>query len=303
MRQAGTIPDQSHARLFSDYLLAKGIAARVTEEAEGFAVWIIDEEKVTESRRELDEFLRDPDNPQYVQVAKGANDIRREEKRKRQEYQRNLVDVRGRWSKATVGRCPITIGLIAISVVLSFWSGFGKNWDLTKWLYIAEVTLLGDGTAMWYGLTAIYEKGQVWRLVTPIFVHVGGPLHLIFNMYWTYQFGTLIESRRGPWRHLGLVLLVAIASNLSQYAWAGPFFGGMSGVVYGQFGYLWMKSKFDRVAAISLPPRLVQFFLIWLVVCMTGLLGPIANTAHFVGLFTGMAIGYAPVLIRNLRSR
>jgi len=37
----------------------------------------------------------------------------------------------------------------------------------------------------------------------------------------------------------------------------------------------------------------VALFLIWLVICFTGLVGPIANVAHLVGLSMGMILGYA----------
>jgi GlpG protein len=37
----------------------------------------------------------------------------------------------------------------------------------------------------------------------------------------------------------------------------------------------------------------------WLVACFTGLLGPIANTAHLSGLAMGMAWGY----VSSLRHR
>jgi GlpG protein len=35
----------------------------------------------------------------------------------------------------------------------------------------------------------------------------------------------------------------------------------------------------------------VNTLLIWLVVCMTGMIGPVANAAHFVGLVVGVVAG------------
>src|SRR5205814_9740200 len=88
------------------------------------------------------------------------------------------------------------------------------------------------------------KNGQLWRLITPIFVH-GGFLHLLFNMWWMRDLGFMIEQRKGSLRLALMVLLVAIPSNIAQYMTAGPWFGGMSGVVYGLFGYIWMKGKFS----------------------------------------------------------
>ncbi len=55
-------------------------------------------------------------------------------------------------------------------------------------------------------------KGQVWRLVTPIFLHLGGA-HLLFNMLWFYSLGGVIEVRRGSLKTLAMILFIAVISN------------------------------------------------------------------------------------------
>jgi GlpG protein len=40
-----------------------------------------------------------------------------------------------------------------------------------------------------------------------------------------------------------------------------------------------------------LHPNSVTIMLLWLVLCMSGALGPVANAAHFVGLIVGVAFG------------
>jgi GlpG protein len=68
-------------------------------------------------------------------------------------------------------------------------------------------------------------------------------------------------------------------------------FGGLSGVGYALFGYLWMKGMYEPEQGMILHPNTINTMLIWLVLCMTGLLGPIANAAHVVGLAVGIVFG------------
>jgi GlpG protein len=130
-------------------------------------------------------------------------------------------------------------------------------------------------------------------------VHFGA-IHLLFNMFWVYDLGGMIEARQGTGRLLLLVLTAAVLSNLGQYIMSGPLFGGMSGVVYALFGYVWMKSRYEASADLYVQPQTVLIMIGWLFLCMTGRVGPIANTAHGVGLAVGVAVGVAPYLWRRL---
>jgi GlpG protein len=303
MRQAGTISDEQQAKRFADYLLTLGIASKLDRANDGWIVWIRDEMQVDRGRNELQAFLANPNDSHFRDLAAEAEQIRREQARLQKQHAKNMVDVRRRWQAGRAGAIPVTMVLIVVSVIVTLGTNFGKDNERSNWVRLQPAVELDTGQLGWtkdIGLRAIRD-GQVWRVVSPIFLHLGW-LHILFNMYWTYQFGRIIEISRGSWRLLGLVLAVAIISNLAQYWWAGPFFGGMSGVGYGQFGYLWMKSKFDRAVGVHLPQDLVFFFLVWLVLCMTGLIGPVANAAHLVGMIVGMAIGFAPVIWRNIRN-
>lgn len=135
------------------------------------------------------------------------------------------------------------------------------------------------------------RRGEVWRLFASIFLHYG-ILHIVFNLMWLRDLGGFIQHRFGAGYLAVLVLLTAIVSNYAQLLWSGPGGGGLSGVNYGLFGYLWMRGKFDRTGFWRLNPQIVQMMMIWLVVCYTGALGPIANAAHTAGLVFGMASGF-----------
>lgn len=178
---------------------------------------------------------------------------------------------------------PLTIALISICVVLALMSGFGKSTDVLQALLFASPN--SDGLAD-------ILSGQVWRLLTPIFIHFG-PMHLLFNMMWLWDLGKLIEERKGPLFLGGFVLAVGIASNFAQHLLGGsPWFGGMSGVVYGLLGYVWMQGRYNPQFGYALHQSTVIMMLVWFVLCWTGLLGPIANWAHTAGLGLGVLWGY-----------
>src|SRR5262249_13522307 len=132
------------------------------------------------------------------------------------------------------------------------------------------------------------RQGQLWRLITPIFLHFGWP-HIIFNMLCLRDLGSMIEARQSSLQLAILVLGIGVCSNLGQYYMSGPAFGGMSGVIYGLLGYVWIRGKFDPGSGLFLHPSTVTMMLIWFVICYTPLLGHIANTAHAVGLVMGVA--------------
>lgn len=139
------------------------------------------------------------------------------------------------------------------------------------------------------------QKGQVWRAVTPMFLHFG-IMHIVFNMMWLWDFGRVLETRFRSLRFLALVLFTAILSNTAQAFVSGTNFGGMSGVNYGLFGFLLARSKLHPDPGFVINRQTATMLLIWLVVCFTGLLGPVANTAHVVGFASGGLVGIVNAL-------
>lgn len=150
---------------------------------------------------------------------------------------------------------------------------------------------------------AVPEKGQYYRLLSPIFLHFG-LLHLVFNCLWLSLLGARIESTQGSFHFFALIVVTGICSNMAQYYWTGSiYFGGLSGVIYALLGYIWIKNKIAPNRSIPLPRGLMGFMLGWLVLCMTGILEitvgiAVANAAHLSGLVAGLLIG----LIFELKS-
>ena len=299
MRQIGTLVNAADAERFVDYLLTLQIDARVESDADQSSVWVRDEQYVDQARTLFAQFQSSPNSPEYRQAANEAKELRQEEVRRRKEIEKRTVDVRKVWEQPRLSRCPITLSLILISVAISAATEFGKGPLATEWLQMDDYTRISPQTIQIQNqLQDLLARGQIWRLVTPIFIHMSW-IHILFNLYWTYQFGMLIESKRGSWQILGLAVFIAVVSNVGQYTASGPTFGGLSGVIYGFFGYLWIKSRFDPASGLRIPDNLVVFFLIWLVLCAFGLFGDIANTAHFTGLFAGVAVAGATLFLRR----
>ncbi len=177
---------------------------------------------------------------------------------------------------------PLTTSVVLFCVVLALSSGFGSKLYLLQHFFITE---------RMDQLLIEVRTGQFWRLLTPIFIHFG-ILHIVFNMLWLWELGGALERRLGAAALGTMVVILGVASNLGQYFYQGPAFGGMSGVVYGLLGYFWMQGRHNPRFGMRLHKPIVIMMLVWFVICWLGFVGHIANMAHTVGLLLGTGWGY-----------
>jgi GlpG protein len=294
MRQIGTLPSQQHAELLADYLLTEGIPAQTDQDGANWAIWVREENQLDQAKRILDEFRQRPDEPKYKQAVSEAAVIRTKQSRQRAKQAKQMVDMRRQWNQPLRRRAPLVFVLIALSVFVSLITAFGdlRQGEVYNALLFTDLRVFqqtGDGMLQ-------IKHGQLWRLVTPIFLH-GNLLHLGFNMLWLYSLGVQIEVRRGTVGFGVMVLLLAVVSNLAQYLLGGgPHFLGMSGVVFGLFGYVWLRQRIAPTDGFFISEFNVFIMLFVLVLGFTGSLngvagGGIANYAHLGGLLGGVAVG------------
>ncbi|MBM3194625.1 MAG: rhomboid family intramembrane serine protease, partial [Chlamydiae bacterium] len=85
-------------------------------------------------------------------------------------------------------------------------------------------------------------RGQFYRLFTPALLHAN-LLHILFNLLWFLALGSMIEKRAGARKLLVLILIVGIAANVAQFIATGPLFLGVSGVVCGLAGFIYIRTK------------------------------------------------------------
>lgn len=191
---------------------------------------------------------------------------------------------------------PVTVGLIAVCVVVALYSSLGNDEKSLLPLFISLTPASGP-----YGVLPEVKSGEVWRLLTPMFIHFG-VLHIVFNMIWLKDIGSAIEHRDGSKLFVAMVVVTALCSNIGQYLWSGPAFGGMSGVVYGLFGYVAVRSLLAPRSGYYMPGQTVLIMLAWFVACLLGVIPHVANAAHGYGLLVGVIWGFIAVKIRSERS-
>mgnify|MGYP001026428099 CR=1 FL=1 len=327
MRRIGTLEDGSLARRFCDYLLTLDIDAAADKDQAGVSgkwdIWIRNEEEVERARSEWAQFQQSPDAPHY-DVAEEAARVR--DRRVELHLQRMRSHLPSRQanpatesqpdnpseiSDAAESRqpgIPLTIAIIIISVAVSFTSHFGtprrsrnpqektleeRTYDAISFVDRRDYAVEGDPFAS-------IKNGQLWRLVTPMFLHAD-EFHLAFNMFWIFFFGSAIERSSGSVFLLALVLITQTAGMLVQVSLpsdpgmleslrGSPFDFGASGAVYGLFGFLWIRPLVDRAYPVRLVPINVVLMIGWLVACWFPAFPNVANGAHLGGLIAGVFV-------------
>ncbi len=311
MRMIGHLGEEEKARTFGDYLYLQGIENQIEAEKDGsWAIWIHAEEELERARNLLVSFQQNPADPKFHSTGRAAQEMREQKKKEQVRYEKKMKQGRQLFRQRTsYGVGPVTVVLMCISVAVFLVSKFGTDIRPELPFFISEGIIPGA-----YGFHGLIElgtrimhlreylpeifQGQVWRLFTPMFIHMSF-LHIFFNMLWIWDLGSMIESRQSSWLLAVLVLCLAAVSNLAQFLLDGPVFGGMSGVVFGLVGYIWIRGKYDPGSGLYLHPTTVTMMLIWFFVCLIGFMGPVANTCHASGLLAGMAWGYLSSLRRR----
>jgi len=291
MRQIGHLSNESNARMFSDYLYVQGITNTI-ESADNvtWSIWIHEEQQIERSRSLLESFRNNPNDEKFRKSTETARQQRKQEQEEHKAYQKQFLTADKIFPGGISKIGTLTVILIAISVVIGLASRLGADRELLNYFFITQIKVVGQYIRWDKGLPEI-TQGQIWRLFTPMFIHFG-VIHLLFNMLWLRDLGTMVEKRQNTWILALLVLVIAAASNLAQYAVSGPSFGGMSGVVYGLLGYIWIRGKYDPFSGLFLHQQTVIMMIGWFFLCLSGLIGNIANTAHGVGLVIGIVWGF-----------
>lgn len=137
----------------------------------------------------------------------------------------------------------------------------------------------------------ILHLKEYYRFITSIFIHIG-IMHLFFNSYALYIFGTQIEKLMGSMKYLSFFLLTGIGGNLVTYYFNfESISAGASGSLFGILGaFLYLIRHHKNMITPAGRKSILQLLGINLV--LTLLSPSISTTAHFGGLIIGYLLSY-----------
>ncbi len=269
MIQLLVLGDARMAQALVDYLATLGIPCELTQSELGVSVWLADERRLAQAQQEVKRFLSEPNHPRYMEAS----------------WQSGHADARIDYSKGMTD--PVTdflhqAGPLTLVVIIACLAIYALD----------AIGLPIFDELAFHPTLAQFTDWQAWRYVTPAFIHFS-VLHLVFNLLWWWYLGGQIEQRLGSGKLFILLIVGAALPNIAEFFASGPRFGGLSGVVYALLGYSWLRTRLQPDCGLAMPPALMGFMLVWLVLGFLDMLGtPTANMAHLAGLLVGLAQGW-----------
>ncbi|MBI4863749.1 MAG: rhomboid family intramembrane serine protease [Candidatus Riflebacteria bacterium] len=138
----------------------------------------------------------------------------------------------------------------------------------------------------------IYQ-GQLWRFITPIFIHIGA-WHLAGNCVVLYPFGRALERVIGTGCLVQIYIISGICGVIAGFCFHDQLSAGASGAIFGLFGALLAFLTTNRSASSGgVQTRDVVFFCLWILAFLLAgsQVKNIDNWAHVGGLVGGLLSG------------
>ncbi len=186
-----------------------------------------------------------------------------------------------RRSQPWIQRFPATFGLIAFTMMVF----------IVQYL---SVQTTGIDPVLQYGakVREYIAEGEVWRLITPIFIHIG-LWHVFVNMYSLYILGPAVESFFGSRRMLAFYLISGVGGVAMSMLFSAHASAGASGAIFGLLGAL--VAFLFRHRKVFGRRGMMQFrhlLLVALLNLFLGLMPGIDNWGHLGGIISGGLVTY-----------
>ena len=179
---------------------------------------------------------------------------------------------------------PVTFALLLTNVLFMFLIYAGSQQVGAAPLDIDDRILRMLGYKHTY---LILARGELWRLVMPIFLH-GGLMHFGFNSFVLWQVGGQVEELFGSRRFLFIYMVTGVFGFVVSTYWSLVPSVGASGSLMGLMGvligYITQKPGFMR----EYQTALIRWALFILVLGLV--IEGVDNAAHIGGLLSGLAL-------------
>lgn len=139
----------------------------------------------------------------------------------------------------------------------------------------------------------LVAQGQVWRLFTAMFLHIG-VLHLLSNLYALHALGPMVEGYYGHRRFLAIYLIGGLGGSVASYAFSPASSAGASGAIFALIGattvyFLRYRDNFGARGRIIVQ----NMFLVIAINLIFGLSVPfVDNWGHIGGLIGGAIVAW-----------
>lgn len=182
-------------------------------------------------------------------------------------------------------KAPVTMALLVmIAIVFAF--------EVLTKAYESDEMMVAMGAIV----PGLVQRGELWRLITSMFLH-GGWLHWLANSWALYQLGTLYEvlfgSKRFALIYFSTGIIAGVASSMYNH---GPAVGA-SGAIFGILGaFIFSIRRSPLYRHQPWTRGLIGQLVFWIVVNIAiGYSLPfIDNVAHIGGLISGLLMGLIP---------
>jgi len=144
-------------------------------------------------------------------------------------------------------------------------------------------------------------NGEYWRLVTPMWLH-GSLLHIMFNMYALYIFGSNLERYYSTWRFLALYLLSGFAGNVISFMMSPRPSLGSSTAIFGLIAAQGVFLYQNRHLIRNAQGMLMSTLMIMAINLLLGLSPGIDNWGHMGGLLGGLAFAWSAGPVWNIQT-
>ncbi len=292
MIELARLPIDQDLGPFSKWLNQSGVQHRVVESDGEQLLILVDASMADQVHQALQSYLQNPELKERLEELNASKKVARGARA-------------APYDRVSPTQAPLVFIVIAICLAVAWLTGLGEGGPYLRALLIVNPFEgsfnMSSVDGRWAALLSTISQSEFWRLITPDFLHFSF-LHITFNLLMFWVLGGQVERKKGWLSLLTLIIVVSLVSNVAQLLDGGYLFGGLSGVVYGLFGFCWVWSKYD--SSVFMPDALFRFALVWLIIGYTPLtewvgLGRMANSAHLYGLLSGLVWAWLLVGMRS----